>query len=54
VRESCKAPRKGGEKSLKPAGQVRYAIIIAAASLPLILAALHVTHAEESIAPGTV
>ncbi|WP_016730778.1 hypothetical protein [Saccharolobus islandicus] len=33
---------------------VRYAIIIAAASLPLILAALHVTHAEESIAPGTV
>ena len=33
---------------------VRYAIIIAAASLPLILAALHVTHAEESIAPGTI
>ncbi|QXJ28995.1 hypothetical protein J5U23_01864 [Saccharolobus shibatae B12] len=32
---------------------VRYSIIIAAASLPLILAALHVTHAGISKAPGT-
>ncbi|MCH4816823.1 MAG: hypothetical protein QXY87_09760 [Saccharolobus sp.] len=32
---------------------VGYAIIITAASLPLILAALHVTHAEISKLPGT-
>ncbi|WP_338602563.1 hypothetical protein V6M85_02475 [Sulfolobus tengchongensis] len=32
---------------------IRTAIIITAATLPLILAALHIGHAEESIAPGT-